>query len=349
MVSSGSKPIRAAMSSLERLGALAEERAQALARLRARPPLVADLTLQVRAQLGRADPGAEVVGRVEAGVHVREVAIRAVADARRAGQALLVAAGGAAVLAEAAPEVELELELGDVAPEEQRFHEDRRLGVLGGFLVREPEVARVPARLARDRLDDVRVDLRQRVVARDVAERVRQRRVAARVVERVPGLVQEGLVVVEAALRARDQVDDLRRVGRDHAGPRRLLRAVVEVELDVRLRLEVEAEPRERVHADLDRLLLRVDALERREPAHVGGVVRGRRLLALGAEQPLEPALAQVGVGIGGSVARAGERGHELAQGDPLLLLGSGDRVVDAADLGFHAPRPRGAPRAGRR
>ena len=70
------------------------------------------------------------------------------------------------------------------------------------------------------------------------------------VVERVAGLVQERLVVVQPALRARDQVDDLRRVGRDHAGARRLLRPVVEVELDVRLLLEIEAELRERVHAD---------------------------------------------------------------------------------------------------
>ena len=80
------------------------------------------------------------------------------------------------------------------------------------------------------------------MVAGDVAERVRQARVDARVVQRVPCLVQERLVVVEAALGARDQVDDLRRVGRDHAGARRLLRPVVEVEPDVRLGLEVEPE-----------------------------------------------------------------------------------------------------------
>ncbi len=73
------------------------------------------------------------------------------------------------------------------------------------------------------------------MVAREVPERVRQVRVAVAVVERVTGLVEERLVVVQAALRAGDQVDDLRRVGGDHAGPRRLLRPVVEVELDVRL------------------------------------------------------------------------------------------------------------------
>ena len=115
---------------------------------------------------------------------------------------------------------------------------------------------RVPARLARDRLDDVRVDLRQRVVAGEAAERVRQRRVAARVVERVAGLVQERLVVVQPTLRARDQVDDLRRIGRDHAGARRLLRPVVEVGPDVRVGGEVEAERLQRLEADVGRALL---------------------------------------------------------------------------------------------
>ena len=66
----------------------------------------------------------------------------------------------------------------------------------------------VPPGLARDRLDDVGVDLGQRVVARDPAEGVRQRRVDAAVMKRVAGLVQERLVVVQPALRARDQVDD---------------------------------------------------------------------------------------------------------------------------------------------
>ena len=101
---------------------------------------------------------------------------------------------------------------------------------------------RVPAGLARDRLDDVGVDLGQGVVAREAPEGVRQRRVAARVVERVPGLVQERLVVVQPALRPRDQVDDGRRIGGDHARARRLLRTVVEVRLDVRVGREVEAD-----------------------------------------------------------------------------------------------------------
>src|SRR4029077_14522425 len=125
-----------------------------------------------------------------------------------------------AVLVEAAPEVELEEKLGRVAPIEQRLEERRRLRVPLRFLVREPEVLRVPAGLARDRLEDERVDLGQRVVAREVAERVREARVAARVVERVPRFVQERLVVVEPALGARDQVDDLGCVRGDYARTR---------------------------------------------------------------------------------------------------------------------------------
>jgi hypothetical protein len=49
----------------------------------------------------------------------------------------------------------------------------------------------------------------------------------------------------------------------DHAGARRLLRPVVQVEADIRVVLEVEAEPLDRVHADLDRALLGVGRLER--------------------------------------------------------------------------------------
>ena len=100
----------------------------------------------------------------------------------------------------------------------------------------------MPAGLARDRLEDERVDLGQRVVAREVAEGVGKVGVAARVVERVPGLVQKRLIVVQPALRTRDQVDDVRRVRGDHAGTRRLLRAIVEVEPDALLVGEVEAE-----------------------------------------------------------------------------------------------------------
>ena len=198
----------------------------------------------------------------------------------------------------------------------------------------EPEVLGVPGRLAGDLLEDERVDLGQRMVARQVPERVREARVAARVVERVPRLVEEGLVVVEAALRSGDQVHDLRRVRGDDAGARRLLRAVVEVELDARLVREVEAEVRERVHAHLDGAILRVRALERRQPAHVRDVERGRSRLALVAEEPLEPAVAQDRVVAGALVAGLGELGGELAQRDSLLVLVALDRVGDSGEVG---------------
>src|SRR5205085_4978636 len=105
--------------------------------------------------LSGADPCTQVVRRVEAGVHVGEVAVAAVADAGRLGKELLVAGGGAAVVREARPETELVAQLRFVATVEQRLEEDGRLGVLRGLLVGEAEVARVPTGLARDRLDDV--------------------------------------------------------------------------------------------------------------------------------------------------------------------------------------------------
>src|ERR671938_1805683 len=107
--------------------ALEEEPAQKLAGLRAPPPVLADLAHEVRAELRRADPGAQVVRRVEAGVHVREEPVRAVAQAGRGAQELRVAVGRAAVLAEPRPEAELEAELRDVAVEEEPLEEDRRL------------------------------------------------------------------------------------------------------------------------------------------------------------------------------------------------------------------------------
>ena len=85
------------------------------------------------------------------------------------------------------------------------------------------------------------------MVARDTAKDIRELRVAARVVQRVARLVEERLIVVKTALCARDLVHDLRWVARDHAGARRLLRTIVEVELDVRLRVQVKAERHERL------------------------------------------------------------------------------------------------------
>src|SRR6266702_1510710 len=102
-----------------RFRALAEELAQQLARLGAPPPVFADRVDQVPAQLRGADPCAQVVRRVEAGVHVREITVAAVADPGCFGQELLVAARRAAVVGETRPEPELIAELGLVPTEEQ--------------------------------------------------------------------------------------------------------------------------------------------------------------------------------------------------------------------------------------
>ena len=72
---------------------------------------------------------------------------------------------------------------------------------------------RVPGGLLSDRVEEEGVDLGERVVAREPAEREREPGVAARVVQRMSRLVQERLVVVQPSLRARDQVDDTRRIG----------------------------------------------------------------------------------------------------------------------------------------
>ncbi len=188
-------------------------------------------------------------------------------------------------------------------------------------------------RLARDGLEDVRVDLGERMVARDAAERVRQRGVAAAVVEGMARLVQERLVVVQPALRAGDEMHDLRRVARDHARAGRLLRAILEVEPDVRLRLEVEAERGQRREADVRRAVLRVGRLERRQPAHERRVVARGDVLPLLAQQPLEPPLAQPLVGGPRGDARRFERGRQLPQGDALLVLVALDRARDSGVL----------------
>ena len=220
--------MRPAISSDEGFVPSQEEAAQELAGCRVVPPVRADRVDQVAAELGRPDPGAKVVGRVEAGVHVGEVGVRAVADAGRGGEPLLVTLGASAGLGEPRPERELESQLRLVAAEEHRLEERGRLGVLSGLLVGEAEVACVPLGLAGDRLDDVGVDLGERVVAREAAERDRERRIDAGEVQRVAGLVQERLVVVQPALGTRDQVDDAtagrsrsRRRGATSAGGRR--------------------------------------------------------------------------------------------------------------------------------
>jgi hypothetical protein len=63
-------------------------------------------------------------------------------------------------------------------------------------------------------------------------------------------------------------------------------------------------------------------------------VVRGRRGLALGAEQPLEPALAEALERFGGGGARAVEDRGQLWQRDALLLLVPLNRVGDPRQLG---------------
>ncbi len=84
----------------------------------------------------------------------------------------------------------------------------------------EPEMLRMPRRLVHDRVEQERVDLRQRMIPREPPERVRESRVTPCVVQCVAGLVEERLVVVQPALGAGDQVHQARRVGGDHAGTR---------------------------------------------------------------------------------------------------------------------------------
>src|SRR5262249_51393237 len=114
-----------------RLRPLEEESPQALAGLRAAPPVRADLLDEPGAQLRGPNPGAEVVGRVEAGVHVGDESVRAVTDAGGVRELLRVTVRRAAVLGEAAPELELEPELCRVAPVEQGLEEGGRLRVPG--------------------------------------------------------------------------------------------------------------------------------------------------------------------------------------------------------------------------
>src|SRR6476469_393058 len=172
------------------------------------------------------------------------------------------------------------------------------------------------------------------MVACDAAKDVRQVRVAAAVVQRVPGLVQKGLVVVQPARGARDQLHDLRRGARDHACARRFLGTVVQVELDVGLLVQVEAERDERLQGDLRRAVLRVRRLERRQTAHPGGVVARRDVGTVVAEQSCEPGRAKRLVALGRIDARLVQRPRELAEGDSLLLLVALERAGDSRQRG---------------
>src|SRR6476469_4699768 len=58
-----------------------EERTETVARLGVPPPVLAELAAQVRAELRRPDPRAQVVRRVEARIHVRQISVLAIAEA----------------------------------------------------------------------------------------------------------------------------------------------------------------------------------------------------------------------------------------------------------------------------
>jgi hypothetical protein len=191
----------------------------------------------------------------------------------------------------------------------------------------------VPIRLARDRLEDVRVDLRQRVVTGDAAERIWEARIDARVVQRVTGLVHESLVVGKPALRARDQVHDVGRIRCDHARARILLRPVLEVEANVGNRGHIEAERLDGRHAHVDRALLRICRLERRQPAQVVHVRIRRQRVALRPEELLEPCVTQTAVRLGRRIRGGDEHLLELPQRDRLLLLVARDGIALTREL----------------
>ena len=180
------------------------------------------------------------------------------------------------------------------------------------------------------------------------AERVRQPRVDAGVMERVARLVHERLVVGEAALRARDQVDDLRRVGRDHARARVLLRPVLEVEADVRDRRQVEAErpnaSRGRPRPSAPSCTSTRAATDAADSARARSSARSSRS---GPEQPLEPALAQPRRTPSSSSssrrrARRSSSRSEIAFSSSLRAIGSGSPDSSASrslDGAMSSPR----------
>jgi hypothetical protein len=151
--------------------------------------------------------------------------------------------------------------------------------------------------------------------------------------ERVPGFVEEPLVVVQPALCPGDQMDDLGRVRRDHAGPRVLLRPVVEVEADVLVGGQVKAQSRQALEADGDGPLLRVRVRERREPPQVGDVVGRRLCLVLLAEDPVKPALAERPVRLVLLACRPAERVGERVDVDCLTPRASRDGIWVVREL----------------
>ena len=194
-----------------------------------RHDVLADFGEQVLPELGRPNPGAQVVGRVEARIHVRGSSPPGSGSRSPPSVAPNSRSRSLRPPGKRHQELELELELRGVATESRPpgTWSPRRSPTL---LVGEAEVLGVPARLSRDRLDDVRVDLvdrgRGRSCERCRAAPGRSRRSGARAPPR-PGTPGS-----RAGRPARDQVDEVRRIRRDHAGARRLLRPVVEVEPD---------------------------------------------------------------------------------------------------------------------
>ena len=194
---------------------------------------------------------------------------------------------------------------------------------------------RVPAGLAGDRVEQERVDLRERVIAGKAPERERERRIDVRVVQRVARLVQEGLVVVDPSHRAGDEVDDPRRIRGDHAGARRLLRAVVEVGADPGLVGEVEPDRAERRLAHGHGALPGVRPRERRETSDPREVGRRRARGGVRAEQEGEPAGALREERRGRRLARAVDGGQDRGEREALLRLVARDGILDAGELGL--------------
>src|SRR3979411_1272733 len=62
---------------------LGEQVAQELSCFWAAPPILADLVDEIGTQLRVPDPGAQIVRRIEARIHVREVTVVRIANARR--------------------------------------------------------------------------------------------------------------------------------------------------------------------------------------------------------------------------------------------------------------------------
>ena len=193
---------------------------------------------RIRAELRLERPRAEVLRGVEAVVDVGEVVGVARRHLQRVGEQLDVApahrghVGGGV-------ELDLVQELRAVAP-----HEPEQLRrALGGELgrAREVEAARQPHRVDGQVLEQHRPALGDGVVA-EPPLLDGQRRRHVREVLGVAGLVEEGAPVVRSALRLDHEDDAAGNLDRDAERARRLVRPLLEVELDVLLPVQVDAE-----------------------------------------------------------------------------------------------------------